>query len=136
VTSSNFISDFLGKRKISDKVFSKMDNMKTKFISIATVFLLLGTICFSATEEKKETFKVFGNGMESKVQIESTALSVKGVVYALWDEQTKVITVVYNVSKTDIQEIQKTIAETGYDTGNIEASDEAYNKLPLSCRYR
>jgi mercuric ion binding protein len=110
--------------------------MKMKVISIATVLFFLGLSVFSTSQEKKETFKVYGKGDVSKNRIERTALSVRGVIDAYWNEETKIITVTFDESKTDVQKIQMTIAKAGYDTGNIEASDEAYNKLPASCRYR
>jgi mercuric ion binding protein len=110
--------------------------MKHKVISILAIFFFLGISGFSFSQEKKETFTVFGNGALSKARIERTALSLKGVKNAFWDEETKIITVTFNESKTDVQKIQVEIAKTGFDTGNVEASDEAYNNLPVDCQYR
>ena len=85
--------------------------MKTIFSTI----VLFTLISFSATAQKKEEIKVWGNcGMCKKV-IE-TAATGAGASKASWSEETKMLSVAYNTKKTDADKIQQAIAAAGYDT--------------------
>jgi Cu(I)/Ag(I) efflux system membrane fusion protein len=43
---------------------------------------------------------------------------------------------VYDNTKTDTKKVQKAVAASGHDSGNIKASQATYNKLPGCCKYR
>jgi copper chaperone CopZ len=64
-----------------------------------------------------------------------TAANQKGIVEAEWNKTTKIITVTYDSTQTSIEQIQKKIAEAGYDNVGHTAHDEAYSKLNKCCRY-
>lgn len=108
--------------------------MKTfKIFSITVLFLSLASISF-AQKNQKESFKVSGNCEMCKAKIEKAAKAA-GASFAEWDVDTKMLTVKYNASSTNTAAIQQKIAETGYDTPQVKAADEAYNKLPRCCKY-
>ena len=41
----------------------------------------------------------------------------------------------YNSKKVNLSEIKQAIANAGYDTETIKASDEKYNNLHYCCKY-
>ncbi len=103
-------------------------------------FLLLSLLLFisvsAIAHEKTDTIKVSGgNCATCKQQIEQT-LKVDGVTKAEWDSKTNLLIVSYNTHKIKNDEIQKKLADAGYDTEKLKASDEAYNKLDNCCKYR
>ena len=61
--------------------------MKTKILSLVTLFLL-GTVAVFAGH-KTEKFKVYGNCSMCEKRIEKAALAVDGVSKADWDKETK-----------------------------------------------
>ncbi|MCB0497672.1 MAG: cation-transporting ATPase [Cyclobacteriaceae bacterium] len=80
-------------------------------------------------------FKVSGLCNMCKERIENAAL-IKGVKFAEWNKETKMLMVVYKPGKTNELAIQKAIAEHGHDTEKVKATKEAYDKLPMCCEYR
>jgi len=104
--------------------------MKSLFLSLLLVSI--ATLGFAQT--KSETLKVSGECGSCKKKIESAAKKA-GASYAVWDVDSKELTVKYNSTSTNSAKIQKAIAEVGYDTPNYKATDEAYNKLDGCCQY-
>ena len=85
----------------------------------------------------KTTFKVGGACTEiCKPRIEGAAKKVPGVVSAKWNQKTQKLALVYDNTKTNAVKVEKAIAATGHDAGNVKATDAAYNKLPGCCKYR
>src|SRR4029077_4052936 len=64
-----------------------------------------------------------------------TAAKSAGASVADWNTETKILTVAYNNQKTNLSKIEKAVAASGYDTQNLTASEEAYNKLHSCCQY-
>jgi len=87
---------------------------------------------------KKETvsFHVSGNCDMCKERIETAAKSVKGVLKAVWNVDTKKIKIEYNSMETSIIDIQKVIAKAGHDTEKFKTDSKTYNALPACCLYR
>lgn len=86
--------------------------------------------------EKTDTIKVNGGNCETcKLQIEKVA-KVNGVTKVEWSAKTKLLIVSYNSHEIRNIDIQKKVAEAGYDTEKELATDEAYNKLDACCKYR
>lgn len=108
--------------------------------NIKSLFILIGLAIFSvsanAQTPKKETveFEVKGVCNECKSRIENAAY-IKGVKFAEWNKETDIIKVVYNPQKVELTDIHQSIADTGHSTDKIEASKEAYKKLPKCCAY-
>ena len=109
--------------------------MKTLNIYAALLFSIFAVnFSFAQTSVKNETIKVSGNCGMCKNKIEKAA-KVAGATYANWNEETKILNVSYNTSKSNAEKIQKSIAASGYDTQNFKADDKAYNKLMSCCKY-
>jgi len=102
-----------------------------KAITSTFFFLFVAVAVFA---QKKEEIKVWGNcGMCKKV-IEEASVKA-GAKKATWNEETKMLSVEYNERKTDLAKIQQSIAASGYDTQDMTAPDEVYNKLHGCCQY-
>lgn len=106
--------------------------MKIKYICS----LIALTVLFSANgfAQKTEEIKVWGNCGMCKKTIEAAALK-GGAKVANWNKDTKVLSLEFKEKKTDLQKIQASIANAGYDTQDIAASSDAYNSLPECCQY-
>ena len=107
--------------------------MKTLKYFIAIAALTISTVAFAAT--KTETIKVSGKCEMCKARIEKAA-KVEGVTKANWSDKTKMLTLVYNPSKTTSDKVQKLIAAVGHDTPKYKADAKVYNALPGCCKYR
>jgi hypothetical protein len=108
--------------------------MKTlKIFSTLLVCCAIATTSF-AQKSKTETFQVSGNCGMCETKIEKAAKAA-GATYADWNKDTKVITVKYNSSSSNLAKIQKGIAEAGYDNVGVKATTEAYDKLHGCCKY-
>lgn len=108
--------------------------MKTfKIFSIASV---LFTLSFTAIAQKNvtETIDVAGNCGMCKTTIEKAAKKA-GASKAEWDTEAKKLTVTFASASTNLGKIQQTVAEAGYDTRDVKATDAAYNKLHACCKY-
>lgn len=117
--------------------------MKTvKIIIVAIMAIALGSNSYAQTKEiskttsvKTETLKVSGNCNMCKATIEKAA-KVGGVTKAVWDVNTKNLSLTYDPSKVTVDQIGKKIAAAGYDNAKVKADDKAYNALSGCCQYR
>lgn len=107
--------------------------MKTKVLSIL-IFLFMGTTMVFA-QAKTEKFEVKGNCGMCENRIEKAAKSVDGVSAADWNQETKILEVTFDESKTSVHKVQMAIAKVGHDTPMHKAKDEVYNALPGCCKY-
>ena len=107
-----------------------MKTLKSFFFSF--LFITVSTITFA--QAKSEKIKVSGECGMCKSKIEKAAKSA-GASYALWDADSKVLTVKYNNTATNAAKIENAVATVGYDTEHIKATEEAYNKLHACCKY-
>ena len=108
--------------------------MKTlKIFSTVLFCCAIATTSFSQ-KTKTETFQVSGNCGMCEAKIEKAAKTA-GATYAEWNKDTKIITVKYNSTSSNLAKIQKSIADAGYDNIGVKASTEAYDKLHDCCKY-
>ena len=84
---------------------------------------------------KTESIKVWGNCDICKARIEKAA-KIEGVSKAEWNNDTKLLMVVFNPVTVTSDTIQKSIAAVGHDTEKYRADDKVYNNLPGCCKYR
>lgn len=105
---------------------------KIKFLLFA-VFTMAATFTFA--HGKTDSVKVHGNCEMCKSRIEKAVSKIEGVSKADWNVETKMLTVTYDTHKTNLDDIQKTIAAVGHDTEKYTAENEVYNKLPGCCKY-
>ena len=119
--------------------------MKTIKILFATIVACI-TIQFALAQSGKETIndrtktqtiKVYGECGMCKKRIEKAAFTVEGVKSAGWDENTKLLTLKYDLLKNDVVDnVQKKIASVGHDTEKYMADNAIYQKLPECCHYQ
>ncbi len=85
---------------------------------------------------KTQTIKVYGKCGMCKNRIEKAASGVDGMQSAVWDENTKNLTVKYSrFKKETVDNVQKKIAAAGHETRKYNADDAVYQKLPGCCHY-
>lgn len=80
------------------------------------------------------TFKVWGNCEMCKETVEKS-LTLNGIEKSDWNIESKVMTVVYDTSKINLDKIEKAIASVGYDNEEYKGDDKAYSELPECCQY-
>lgn len=98
--------------------------------------MVCGITTFAQSKTKTETIKVNGTCGQCKERIEEAAYTVMGVKKATWNKKTKLLTVIYNNSKTNIDAIATAEINIGHDANNLVAADSNYTKLPACCAYR
>lgn len=102
--------------------------------SLLLSFLFISIAGFGFAQTKTETLKVSGECSSCKKKIE-TAAKKAGASYAVWDVDSKDLTIKYNSTSTNTAKIEQAIAAVGYDTPDYKATDEAYKKLDKCCQY-
>ena len=106
--------------------------MKTNYLLV--VMILFFSISFSQT--KSQMIFVDGVCGMCEKRIESNCLATKGIKMADWNKENRMLKVIFNEKKISLDEIHKKVASIGHDTKLETASDEAYNKLDMCCKYR
>lgn len=125
--------------------------MRKVILSIAVLAAVSFTSCKSeAKKDDKKTeavkvkndiaytdasFGVRGNCGMCKKTIEKAVKNLEGISKVDWDRLRKKIDVSFDASKTNLDDIHKAIANSGYDTEKLKGSEEAYNNLPGCCKY-
>ena len=121
------------------KNISMLTNKNFLKLIFLSLFILQSFILRSQSKTNKKVintnFKVLGNCGMCEKKIEAAALDIKGVVKAEWDIGLLILEVKYNSKKVNLSEIKKAIADAGYDTETIKASDVKYNNLHYCCKY-
>ncbi len=119
--------------------------MKTIKILFAIVIAFVTTQSVNAQSDKTErtigiktqTIKVYGECVMCKKRIEKAVSTVGGIKSAIWNEDTKVLTIKYSVFKKEVDDnVEKKVASIGYDTEKYSADDVAYKQLPDCCKYQ
>jgi periplasmic mercuric ion binding protein len=82
------------------------------------------------------SFEVNGVCGMCRNRVEKAAQSIEGVQSAVWNLETKTMTVKLNTGKVTAADVQGKIASTGHDTELLKATDEAYSNLPGCCKYK
>ena len=104
------------------------------------ILTMLAVAAMSATMQAKTVkteIPVNGKCNEMcKPRIEKAAKAVPGVLSATWNLKAQKLTLVYDNTKTDTKKVQKAVAASGHDSGNLKASEATCNKLPGCCTYR
>lgn len=110
-----------------------------KLIFTVVLLMAIGTTISAQTVSKTsgpktESFKVSGNCGMCKTRIEKTA-KAEGATSAEWDSKSKMLTVSFDPSKTNVDALGKKLAAVGHDTEKFKAPDDVYAKLPGCCHY-
>jgi copper chaperone CopZ len=69
-----------------------------------------------------------------KKTLENDLSFAKGVKKSVLDLDTKILTVVFNPEKTDVDKIRIAVAKSGYDADSLKADPRAYKHLPDCCK--
>ena len=117
---------------------------KVRFFITAILAVVMGVNSFAQMHDhskmagmsstKTETIKVWGKCESCQARIEKAA-KIDGITKASWNKDTKVLTLVYDPSMVNSDQVQKSIAAVGHDTEKYKAEDKIYNSLPSCCRY-
>jgi Cu(I)/Ag(I) efflux system membrane fusion protein len=81
------------------------------------------------------SFHVNGNCDMCKSRIEKAARGVAGVRHAVWNKDTRMVTVHYDSSRTNPEAIGTAIARAGHDNAMQKAPPASFDSLPECCRY-
>lgn len=116
-----------------------MKSVKVFLTVILGLVFMISTAAQTNSQQKSvpsktETLKVLGNCGMCKSRIEKAAKD-EGVTAAEWSSKTKLLTVTYDPSKTNLESLGKKMAVVGHDTEKYKAEDKVYNGLPACCKY-
>lgn len=81
-------------------------------------------------------FNVNGNCEMCQKTIEKAANSVSGVKHASWNKDTKMFVMHFDEDKTSKEEVSKAISNAGYRTEFDTENNDAYQNLPICCKYK
>ena len=124
--------------------------MKKVILSIVIIAAVVFTSCKNEAKKEVEktveatsasvvtkevTFGVRGNCGMCKETIEKAVKGLEGIAVANWDKVKKEIKVSFEESKTDLDAIHNAIAASGYDTDKVAGNEQAYEDLPMCCKY-
>ncbi len=108
-----------------------------KYLKYFFIIIFIGIIAPSfAQQDSTVVFKV--NGVCDalcKPRIEAAAKG-HGVESATWSAETKMLTLVYEPSKTSVQKVQQRILDVAHDVEDKKADEAVYKSLPACCYYR
>jgi hypothetical protein len=119
--------------------------MKNQIKKPIYIILMLG-ICLLNTAWKQAptpkpikksviSFQVEGTCTMCKDRIEK-ALDKKGIYKAIYQTESKLLTVTFDPRKLEEIQIHNMVAMVGHDTPLVTASEVVYQSLPDCCRYR
>ena len=108
--------------------------MKKVFSLLMVMSSIFGISRSFAQDVITDSIKVYGNCNMCKKRIEK-AVAIEGVSKADWHVQSKILTVSYDASKTNVGKLQQKIAAAGHDTEKEKATDDVYANLPGCCQY-
>lgn len=108
-----------------------------KYIALTAIVILFSGDLLSQSFPGDTTLirPVSGACGMCKERIEEAAKG-KGVHAAVWDVNTRQLSLTYNPSQTSLNKVMKRIADTGHDTEQEKAKDDVYKELPACCHYR
>jgi len=105
----------------------------SKGFSLKTIKPLLSNILLESFNEN--SFFVDGICGMCKTRIEDLAYSVKGVKWAEWNLDSKLLLVKFE-DDINTEKLAKVLSKGGHDNWLSTAKDGAYNKLHSCCKYR
>lgn len=106
---------------------------------ILLLSILVSCIGFSAAAQQKKplTVKIQTPGAlcdECKKRIEEYLKYEEGVTKVLVYPRSKYTQVTYLADRTNVENIKTAIANLGYDADDVKANEDAYKKLPKTCK--
>ena len=123
----------------TDSVICKMKKMRTgkKFLILLLTALSVHKISIAQhVKDTTATAYVAGACEMCKERIEKAAMERKGVKSAIWDLNTKMLTITFNPRSTTVEKVLCRVADRGHDNDFELAKDAVYKALPECCNYR
>jgi periplasmic mercuric ion binding protein len=110
--------------------------MRTKIITgiITLLIMFAGTIKAQDATSSELKIKTSATCEMCKETIEKYMSFEKGVKRSSLDVDSKILTVVYNPTKTTPEKLRKAVSKSGYDADDVKADPKAYNKLDDCCK--
>lgn len=112
--------------------------LRNLFLTALTTVMLLGNLFASAPtrDDKEKEVKIKTSAVcgMCKARIERNLAFEKGVKESSLDVKSKIVTIKYNPSKTDVAKLKANISKTGYDAEEVAADEAGYAKLPSCCK--
>lgn len=99
--------------------------------------LLSSSVLSGQSAGRDKTISIWVNGLCGMCEdrIQKAALRAPGVRTAVWDLDTKILTVEVQPDKFDETRLHRSIAQVGHDTEKEKAPDDVYAKLHSCCLY-
>lgn len=109
--------------------------MKKLIITSFFLFLLLNTVKSQTKASVTVKIKTPTIGCDAcKARIEGYLKRHDGVSFVLVNWRRKETTVKFLTDRIDIEEIKTAIANAGHDADDIPATEDAYKRLPITCK--
>ncbi len=108
--------------------------MKTIKSFLTIVVLLVAVASVSAQKMQTVTILTSAQCEMCEEKLEKNVAFEKGVSDVSLDIASKKLTVTFNSSKTNIDNIRKAVSMLGYDADGVVANSDAYAKLPSCCK--
>jgi mercuric ion binding protein len=111
--------------------------MKTSIASILPIFLGILLIAGCVRQPKTETTSISAPTMvcgSCEGIIKKAVYKVDGVKDVEVDLKAKTVTIEYVPLQTNVETIERTISEAGYDANDVKRDPVAYERLPDCCR--
>lgn len=108
--------------------------------NVFTLLVLVVGLSFGAKAQQKKPLTVkiqtpTAQCEECKQRIEEYLKYEEGVTKVVVYPRSKYTMVTYLADRTNIENIKTAIANIGYDADDVTASEEAYKKLPKTCKH-
>jgi copper chaperone CopZ len=111
--------------------------MKKLLLKFTLAIMLTTNITACDTQiknAKTEIIKIYGNCVKCESIIEKAG-NEKKIAKVDWNKDTKMASITFDDTKTNIDEILKKIALSGYDNEKYLAPNDVYAKLRECCQY-
>jgi copper chaperone CopZ/outer membrane cobalamin receptor len=114
--------------------------MKNKIFALLLILIAVSNYSFSQVNKPvpvylTTNFKVFGACEQCKDRIEH-GLKLKGIKSAVWDIDSKQLSLEYDPTIIALEKIENKIVNLGHDLENKKAKKIIYDALPSCCHYR
>lgn len=107
-----------------------------KLFSILAIILTINALVFAIEPPKTAEVKIKTSakcGM-CKKRIERDLGVSKGIVNSNLNLDDKVVTITYNIKKTNPEKIKQVISKIGYDADEVVANQKSHDALPDCCQ--
>ena len=110
--------------------------MKNTILGMMLLFVAFST---QAQDKKNKNaryeFEVNGNCEQCQKRIQKAAFSVAGVKSAIWNIESRQLSVNINEEKCSLMDVKNAVAKVGHDTDEVKATNAVYDKLHTCCQY-